>query len=190
PDLVRYHYGGRLYLLPPKYWMGMSILPWIFFSYVFDMVSSNLSAGLLITGNTRVLPVVTFAGAVVTSICCWILIPMSGMDGAAVAILAGTAVMCLCMGYFSLKFFPVRYDWGRLSMLLGAGLAFAAWHGDLLRFLAGYGMTGSIALFLKLLIVLLYLALGTLIFRSEALLVIRRLTSRNRHAEDGGAARP
>ena len=190
PDLVRFHYGGRLYLLPPKYWMGLSILPWIFFSYVFDMMSTNLSAGLLITGNTRYLPVVTFAGAVVTTLACWVLIPLGGMDGAAVAILAGTAVMCGFMGYYSIRFYPVRYDWGRLSLLFGAGLVFAAWHGNLLRALEGYGVTGWWGLLLKLLIVMLYLGFGVIIFRSEALAVTRRVAERfrpsGRRRADGG----
>ncbi|NTU58162.1 MAG: oligosaccharide flippase family protein [Chlorobiaceae bacterium] len=178
PDLVRYHYGGRLYLLPPKYWMGLSILPWIFFSYVFDMISTNLSAGLLITGNTRYLPVVTFLGAAVTCVACWILIPLSGMDGAAIAILAGTAVMCLSMAWFSLKVFPLRYDWGRLTLLLAAGLLFAACHDDLVLFLGGFGLTGGAAIALKLAIVMLYLGLGTLIFRSEAMAVVRLVQAR------------
>jgi O-antigen/teichoic acid export membrane protein len=187
PDLVRIHWGGRLYLLPPKYWMGMSILPWIFFSYVFDMISTNLSAGILITGNTKYLPVVTFAGAVVTTVACWMLIPLAGMDGAAVAILCGTAVMCLCMGYYSVRFYPVSYDWGRLSLLLGAGLAFAAWHDDLLLWLAGFGVSGVLALLVKLFIVLLYLALGTLIFRSEASAVVRIAWKKLRPAGGSGS---
>lgn len=185
PDLVRYHWGGTLYLLPPKYWMGMSILPWIFFSYVFDMMSTNLSAGLLITGNTKYLPVVTFAGAAVTTLGCWILIPLSGMDGAAVAILLGTAVMCLCMGWYSLKFYPISYDWGRLALLLGAGLAFAIWHDDLLVWLAGFGVKGGFAMMVKLLVVVLYLGLGTLIFRKEALAVARMVQTKFRSSGGG-----
>lgn len=187
PDLVRYHWGGALYLLPPKYWMGLSILPWIFFSYVFDMISTNLSAGLLISGNTKYLPVVTFAGAVMTTLACWILIPLHGMDGAALAILLGTAVMCLCMGWYSLRFYPVSYDWGRLSLLLGAGLAVAMWHDDLLRWLSGFGISGGAALPVKLFIVLLYLVLGVLIFRSEAALALRMAQKKLRRA--GGSER-
>ncbi|MBN1929594.1 MAG: oligosaccharide flippase family protein [Chlorobiaceae bacterium] len=185
PDLVRYHWGGVLYLLPPKYWMGLSILPWIFFSYVFDMISTNLSAGLLITGNTRYLPVVTFVGAAVTTLGCWILIPLAGMDGAAVAILFGTAAMCLSMAYYSARFYPVSYDWGRLSLLLGAGLAFALWHGELLLWLAGFGVEGGVAMTVKLLVVLLYLALGVLIFRSEASAVARMVKKKLRPSGGG-----
>ncbi|HWR00667.1 MAG TPA: oligosaccharide flippase family protein [Chlorobaculum sp.] len=187
PDLVRYHYGGRLYLLPPKYWIGLSILPWIFFSYVFDMISTNLSAGLLITGNTRYLPVVTFAGAAVTTVSCWILIPLGGMNGAAIAILAGTAVMCLCMAWFSLRVYPLRYDWGKLGLLLAAGLLFAAYHDDLILYLGRFGVTGGVALVVKMAIVLVYFGLGTLIFRSEAMAVARLVQDKLR--PDGGAVK-
>jgi O-antigen/teichoic acid export membrane protein len=187
PDLVRYHWGGRLYLLPPKYWMGMTILPWIFFSYVFDMISTNLSAGLLITGNTKYLPVVTFSGAVVTSLACWLLIPLYGMDGAALAILFGTAVMCVSMGWYSHRYYPVRYDWGRLSLLIGVGLVVAMWHNDLLGWLSGFGISGSSAVLIKLCIVLLYLAMGTVVFRNEAQMAAR-MVQKKFHLK-GGAAR-
>lgn len=176
PDLVRYHYGGRLYLLPPKYWIGLSILPWIFFSYVFDMISTNLSAGLLITGNTRYLPIVTFAGAVATSMACMFLIPLNGMEGAAMAILFGTLVMCLAMLGFSLKVYPLRYDWEKLVFLLVAGL--------LVSFLFAFGLTGrwtgaDVGLngtVMKLLVVVAFLGLGVLVFRDEALAVARKTT--------------
>jgi O-antigen/teichoic acid export membrane protein len=89
------------------------------------MISTNLTAGLLITGNTRSLPMVTFSGALVTSLVCWALVPVNGMEGAAYAIVAGTFVMCLVMAYYSLKFYPNRYDWLKLSLLLAVGGVFA-----------------------------------------------------------------
>lgn len=167
PDLVRYHYGGSFYLLPPRYWIGLSILPWIFLSYVFDMVSTNLSAGLLITGNTRYLPVVTFAGAAVTAFCCWWLIPLSGMNGAAYAIVAGTAVMCLVMAWYSLKVFPVCYDWLKLFLLLVTGVAMA-----LLQLLIGQELPQAGAVITtKTMLLVLYLGVAVSLFGSEARLV-------------------
>jgi O-antigen/teichoic acid export membrane protein len=167
PDLVRYHYGGSFYLLPPRYWIGLSILPWIFLSYVFDMVSTNLSAGLLITGNTRYLPVVTFAGAAVTALSCWWLIPLSGMDGAAYAIVAGTLVMCLVMAWYSLKLFPISYDWLKLLLLLAAGVTIA-W----LQISTGqYLSMSGVGIVVKAALLLLYLAFAVALFREEATLV-------------------
>jgi O-antigen/teichoic acid export membrane protein len=172
PDLVRYHYAGTLYLLPPRYWVGLSILPWIFLSYVFDMVSTNLSAGLLITGNTRYLPVVTFAGAAVTALFCWWLIPLSGMDGAAYAIVAGTAVMCLVMAWYSMKVFPVQHDWLKLSLLLVAGIVFA-----LLQFHLGTELP-LVEIVVKVALLSLYLAIAGVLFRQEAMLVAVKVVSK------------
>ena len=173
-DLVRYHYGGRFYLLPPRYWIGLSVLPWIFLSYVFDMVSTNLSAGLLITGNTRYLPVVTFAGAAVTALFCWWLIPLSGMDGAAYAIVAGTAVMCLVMAWYSLKVFPIPYDWFKLFLLLVMAVAMA-----FLQLLVGqaFPQAGTV-IATKTVLLTLYLAIAVALFGQEARLVALKVASK------------
>jgi O-antigen/teichoic acid export membrane protein len=174
PDLVRFHYAGSFYLLPPRYWIGLSILPWIFLSYVFDMVSTNLSAGLLITGNTRYLPVVTFAGAVVTAFFCMWLVPQSGMDGAAYAIVAGTAVMCMVMAWYSLKVFPLRYDWLKLFLLLVTGIAMA-----LLQFLVEAELLqAGAAIASKMVLLILYLAIAVALFRQEAQLVAVKVVSK------------
>ena len=174
PDLVRYHYGGSFYLLPPRYWIGLSILPWIFLSYVFDMVSTNLSAGLLITGNTRYLPVVTFAGAAVTALFCWWLIPLSGMDGAAYAIVAGTAVMCLVMAWYSLKVFPIPYDWFKLFLLLVIAVAMA-----FLQLLVGQQLPQAGAVIAtKTVLLTLYLAIAVALFGQEARLVSVKVASK------------
>ena len=171
PDLVRYHYGGSFYLLPPRYWIGLSILPWIFLSYVFDMVSTNLSAGLLLTGNTRYLPVVTFAGAAVTALFCWWLIPQSGMDGAAYAIVAGTVVMCLVMAWYSLKVFPISYDWLKLFLLLLVGILFAWLHA-----LLAPSVTASVVdSALKVLLLGCYLVFAMGLFREETLIVAAKV---------------
>lgn len=174
PDLVRYHYGGSFYLLPPEYWIGLSVLPWIFLSYVFDMVSTNLSSGILLTGNTRYLPVVTFTGAAVTGLGCWLLIPFAGMEGAAYAIVAGTIAMCLVMAFYSLRVFPNRYDWSRLLVLLAAGIVAV--------FLEkGIDVSGDEllpVLLERLLILLLYAVLAAGLFREESMMVLVRIRKR------------
>ncbi len=177
PDLVRYHYGGSFYLLPPRYWIGLSILPWIFLSYVFDMVSTNLSAGLLLTGNTRYLPVVTFAGAAVTALSCWWLIPRSGMDGAAYAIVAGTVVMCLVMAFYSLKVFPISYDWLKLVLLLLVGIVFAWSH----SFFAPAVPFPMADIALKVLILVGYLVVAMRLFRDETRIVVAKVRTKFMH---------
>uniref|UniRef100_Q3ATD3 Polysaccharide biosynthesis protein n=1 Tax=Chlorobium chlorochromatii (strain CaD3) TaxID=340177 RepID=Q3ATD3_CHLCH len=175
PDLVRYHYGGAFYLLPPPYWIGLSILPAIFLSYVFDMVSTNLSAGLLLTGNTRYLPVVTFAGAVVTALSCWWLVPLYGMDGAAYAIVAGTVVMSVVMGYYSLRFFPVSHDWAKLLLLLLTGIGMVLVQRQSEALLSAPAQVIGV----KVGLVLLYLALALFLFRNKATRLLKQVRHRN-----------
>ena len=136
-------------------------------SYVFDMVSTNLSAGILITGNTRYLPVVTFAGAAVTALFCWWLVPLQGMDGAAYAIVAGTVVMCLVMAWYSLKVFPVRYDWLKLFLLFLAGIAL----GSVQSFVGSELFQAGAVIGIKAAMLALYLACAMVLFREEAMLV-------------------
>lgn len=174
PDLIRHHYFDRLYILPPAYWIGLSILPWIFFSYIFDMISTNLTAGILITGSTRYLPVVTFAGAAVTtSVCLW-LVPVMGMDGAAISILAGTVVMSLCMGYFSLKVYPNRYEWLRLLLLFMAGVTFTR-----LPVLAEMQY-----LWFEVMLTMCYFAVIMVVFRNEASSVYMLLRAKLSSSDD------
>ncbi|MEI6638987.1 MAG: polysaccharide biosynthesis C-terminal domain-containing protein, partial [Chlorobium sp.] len=138
------------------------------------MISTNLSAGLLITGNTRYLPVVTFAGAAVTAISCWWFIPLSGMDGAAYAIVAGTAVMCLVMAWFSLRVFPVRHDWLKLFLLLVAAIALAS-----MQLTSGSELPrteGAIAL--KGGLLLLYLVIAGALFHKETRLLVMKAGNR------------
>ena len=138
--------------------------------------AANLSAGLLITGNTRYLPVVTFAGAAVTALFCWWLIPLSGMDGAAYAIVAGTAVMCLVMTWYSLKVFPLRYDWLKLFLLLVAGIALA-----LLQFntaqLFQHPFTITVS---KVGLLAIYFTIAVALFRQEVQLVAVKVSNKFR----------
>jgi O-antigen/teichoic acid export membrane protein len=119
---------------------------------------------------------VTFAGAAVTALFCWWLIPFSGMDGAAYAIVAGTLVMCLVMTWYSLKFFPVRYDWLKLSLLLAAGVALAWFQSSIWQFISpsGHGIA------LKAALLLLYSAFAVLLFREEAALVAAKVSGKFR----------
>ncbi len=168
PDLIRHHYLDSFYILPPAYWVGLSILPWIFFSYIFDMIATNLTAGILITGSTRYLPLVTFAGAGVTTAVCLSLVPVMGMDGAAISILAGTVVMSVCMGYFSLKVYPNRYEWLKLLLLFCAGIVFS-------RLPA---LTGKQDIWFEIVLTVCYLGVIMAVFRSEADYVLGLLRSK------------
>jgi len=117
PLLIQVHFFNSFYLLPPAFWIGLPILPIIFFSFMFEVISSNLSAGILIQKKTGYFPIISTIGAGLTVALC---IPLSweyGMMGAAIATTSGTVAMCVAMYYFSNKVYPNTYEWGKIGGL-------------------------------------------------------------------------
>ncbi|MCI0708022.1 MAG: oligosaccharide flippase family protein [Ignavibacteriae bacterium] len=121
-DLVRIHIGGG-YFFSPAYWSGVEIVPWILLAFIFTGAYANFVVGVNIEKKTKYLPLVTGTGAVVSIGVNFALIPQYGMMGSAYATLAAYVVMAVGMYFVSQRFYPIRYEWGRLFRLAVAGAA-------------------------------------------------------------------
>jgi O-antigen/teichoic acid export membrane protein len=115
-DVVRIRIFGR-YIIHPDYWGGLSIVPVVLVAYMFLGMYNNLVAGVYIEKKTQRLPMITLAGALVNIGANFLLIPVLGMMGGAVATLLAYAVMALVLYVDVRKFYPVRYEWGRIAHL-------------------------------------------------------------------------
>jgi len=114
-------------ILPPEYREGLTIVPIVLLAYVFLGVSTVCSAGLYIERKTGTLPLIALTGAGVSITANVLLIPFSGMEGAALAILLSYASMALLMYRSSQRVFPVPYETGRiLRILLAAAIVIGA----------------------------------------------------------------
>jgi O-antigen/teichoic acid export membrane protein len=113
-DVIMIRIFGR-YIIHPDYWGGLSIVPVVLLAYMFLGVYNNLVAGIYIEKKTQRLPAITLAGAVVNIGANFLLIPTMGMMGGAVATLLAYAVMALVLYLEVRKFYPVRYEWGRIA---------------------------------------------------------------------------
>ncbi|MDW8020218.1 MAG: oligosaccharide flippase family protein [Chloroherpetonaceae bacterium] len=118
PHLIQVHWFGRFYILPPPFWVGLSLLPVLFLSPVFEIVHTNLAAGLLIEKKTEALPIVTAIGAAVTFLLCLLLIPLWGMMGAAASGTAGALAMTIGTYIFSQRIYPNSFEWGKIGAAL------------------------------------------------------------------------
>lgn len=118
PHLIQVHWFGKFYLLPPPFWLGLSLLPVLFLAPIFEMMHTNLSAGLLIEKKTEVLPIVTAIGAGITFLLCLFLIPQWAMMGAALSGVAGSFSMTIGTYIFSQRVYPNSFEWGRISLVL------------------------------------------------------------------------
>ena len=113
-DVIRIQIFGR-YIIHPDYWGGLSIVPVVLVAYMFLGIYNNLVAGVYIEKKTKRLPAITLAGALVNIGANFLLIPVMGMMGGAVATLLAYAVMAFVLYVDVRRFYPVRYEWRRIA---------------------------------------------------------------------------
>lgn len=96
-------------LINDRYWAGLSIVPVLLLAYWFQGWFVVFSAGIFIKEKTKLLPGITLAGSVITVSLNFILVPIMGMMGAAIATLTCYAVISVVLLHYSQKALQVRY---------------------------------------------------------------------------------
>lgn len=112
-DLVKIPIGNS-YLIGKNFWEGLYIVPIILLAYLFNGLYINFIAGIQITKQTKYLPLISGAGAIVTILANYLLIPVLNMLGAAIATLLSYVIMAYLMYKFSQKFYPIDYEWEKI----------------------------------------------------------------------------
>jgi O-antigen/teichoic acid export membrane protein len=112
-DLVKFKIFGR-FIINPAYWSGLGIVPIILLGYLFNGIFVNLMAGIYIEKKTSHLPYITGIGALINVAANLLLIPKFGMFGAAWATFFAYAGMALTIYIVSEKYYPVKYELGKL----------------------------------------------------------------------------
>ena len=120
-DIVKIHVFHR-FIINPAYWSGLGIVPVILLGYLFNGLYVNFMAGIYIEKKTSHLPYITGIGAVINVVVNLLLIPRFGMFGAAWATFFAYAGMALTIYFVSHRFYPVKYEFGRL-LKIGIALA-------------------------------------------------------------------
>ncbi len=112
-DLVKIRLFHR-FIINPAYWSGLGIVPIILLGYLFNGMYVNFMAGIYIEKKTSHLPYITGIGAAINVVINLLLIPKFGMFGAAWATFFAYAGMAIAIYFVSHRFYPVRYEFGRL----------------------------------------------------------------------------
>src|SRR6185436_13042297 len=99
------------------------VTPWIALGAMFQGVYLVGSIGIIITKRTAIYPVATGIAAAVSLAANAFLIPRYGTLGAAWANATAYGTLALVTVGFSLRCYPISYEWGRLLRIAGAGLA-------------------------------------------------------------------
>ncbi|MFH0992357.1 MAG: oligosaccharide flippase family protein [bacterium] len=115
-DLVRLHIGTT-YFIAPAYWEGLTIVPLILLSYVFLGAYISFIVGVILEKRTSFIPYVTGAGGAVSIALNYLLIPIFGIMGSAMAAVLGQLVMAIGIYYASQRFYYIPYEWNKMVRL-------------------------------------------------------------------------
>jgi O-antigen/teichoic acid export membrane protein len=115
-NIIRLEIFGK-HLIGPLYWSGVIVVPVILFAYLFNGLYVVFTAGIYIKEKSIYVPLVTGAGAVINIISNIILIPVIGMMGAAVSVLASYIVMSAGLYFVTQKFYNISYEKKKIVLI-------------------------------------------------------------------------
>ena len=104
------------------YYEAMWIVPFILLANFCLGIYHNLSVWYKITDRTKYGAYISIFGAVITLILNYILIPMIGFKGSAIATLSAYAIMMMLSFYFGKKYYPIPYNFKKISLYLGTSV--------------------------------------------------------------------
>lgn len=135
--MVFLDYLKEIIIREESYWEAMGIVPLILLANLCLGIYHNLSVWYKITDRTKFGAYISVAGAVLTIVLNFALIPTIGYFGSAIATLAAYAFMMLLSFYYGKKYYPIPYDLkkiiGYLSLAIGiSGVSFYQFRGNLI----------------------------------------------------------
>jgi len=114
---------GPIFLRQESYLQALSAVPWLLGGGLFLGIFYNLSLWYKLTDKTKYGAVISVAGAAVTLLLNWVLIPRFGYMGSAYATFASYTSMVIISYLWGKKHYPVPYNLGKIFTYLGlAGL--------------------------------------------------------------------
>ena len=123
------------YFIDEKFWVGLELVPILLLANVILGINTNLNVWYKVSDKTSYGIYITFIGLAFTVVGNVLLIPIIGIFGAAWTTLAAYSAMFVASLLWSLKHYPVPYNWRKL----GAFVASAT----LMSFIIHYGGVGG-----------------------------------------------
>ncbi len=117
-DFARFEFLPGKSIIGKEFLSGITIVPIILLAYLFNGIYYNFQAGIYIEEKTKYYPYVTGAGAVANVLVNILLIPLLGINGAALATLSSYIIMAAGLYFFSQKYYPVKYEYAKIIKML------------------------------------------------------------------------
>ncbi|NUQ81285.1 MAG: oligosaccharide flippase family protein [Bacteroidetes bacterium] len=102
------------HLIPPAYWSGLVVVPWVVLAYVFNGIYVFFSYGLFLEKRSGAILIIMVSGVIITLAGNLFLLPVAGIAGSAATVFLCYLVMALMMAWMSLKTRPFSIGTGFL----------------------------------------------------------------------------
>ncbi|REG89286.1 oligosaccharide flippase family protein [Winogradskyella sediminis] len=107
------------------YYEAMWIVPFILLANFCLGIYHNLSVWYKITDRTKFGAYISIFGALTTLILNYVLIPVIGFKGSAIATLSAYSAMMLLSYYYGRKYYPIPYNFKKIVLYLGVSTVFS-----------------------------------------------------------------
>ena len=107
------------YIPEEEYWFAMEVIPYIILANLLLGIYTNLSVWYKIQDKTKIGAYISVFGAIITVIFNYLLIPKTGITGAAITTLLAYFVMMLISFVLGQKSYPIPYNIKVISLYLG-----------------------------------------------------------------------
>jgi O-antigen/teichoic acid export membrane protein len=114
-----------LLLDKPSYWEAMKVVPLIILANFCLGIYNNLSVWYKLTDKTHIGAYISIAGAIVTLILNYLLIPKFSYYGSAIATIAAYGSMMTISYILGNKYYPIPYDIEKIGGYLGLSILFS-----------------------------------------------------------------
>ena len=108
------------YFIDEKFWIGLELVPILLLANVILGINTNLNVWYKVSDKTSYGIYITFIGLAFTIVGNVLLIPVIGIFGAAWTTLAAYSAMFVASLLWSLKHYPVPYNWRKLGAFVGS----------------------------------------------------------------------
>ena len=116
----------KLIMINESYWVAMKVVPLIILANFCLGIYTNLSVWYKLIDKTYIGAYISIAGAIITLILNFLLIPSHSYVGSAIATLAAYGSMMLISYYLGNKYYPIPYDFKKIGGYLGLSILFSA----------------------------------------------------------------
>jgi O-antigen/teichoic acid export membrane protein len=116
-ELVHFHIGAKT-LFGEEYWKSTSVVPAVLLAYIFWGAYVNFIIGVHLEKKTGYLPFITGLGLAVKVTATYTLVPLLGMNGAALGTTLAYLAMAVTLHFVAQRIYYIPYEWRRFAKLV------------------------------------------------------------------------